>query len=87
MFDNTQNSSTTISTPANNRQKCKYCDMLMVQLKGSWDSFICINCGGKCVIHAEDLTIYERDNKYSGYRIKEAYKVVWTKIPVIDEHS
>lgn len=89
MFDNIRhNCSQNIEVPANNRLRCKYCKSDMVQLSdGKWDSFICIECGGKCVIHADEKEIPSKENTSISYIILEAHKIVWSKINVVDKFS
>jgi hypothetical protein len=88
MFDNIRhNCSQNVEVPANNRLRCRYCKSDMVQLSdGKWDSFICIECGGKCIIYADEKEIPSKDETVS-YIILEAYKIVWSKIDIVDTFS
>jgi len=82
------NCSQYVEVPANNRLRCKYCKSDMVQLSdGKWDSFICIECGGKCVIHADEKDIPSKEHTSVSYIILEAHKIVWSKINVVDKFS
>lgn len=57
----------------------------MLQISGGkWDTFVCIYCGGRCVIHADEKEIKSEKDPYVSYLIIVATKIVWSKVDVLE---
>ena len=87
MFNKINHSvSQNVSTPSNNRLRCRYCKSDMVQISdGKWDTFCCIKCGGRCTIYADEKDICSKKDSSISYIIMQPHTIIWDKIKFIDK--
>lgn len=82
MFD--KSCSQTVSVPPSNKLDCKYCGSEMLQL--GENVYVCASCGGKCLIYTRNRSVYP-DGSGWGYTLSDPYKVVWSKVEIIDNEG
>jgi hypothetical protein len=89
MFDSIEHKATqTVDIPSNNKVLCRYCGTKTVQLiNHTIPSFVCSNCGGRCIIYIEEKDISSKTNPDMSYTIKAAYKIIWNRINIIDKEN
>ena len=83
MFDKiNQGNNIDVDNPVKNNLKCKFCKKDMLQINnGNRDSFVCVNCGGRCIIKLKEIDM-DTDGSFS-YCYDIADKIIWDKIKII----
>lgn len=81
MFDSRQTTSTTVKKVVKNTLKCRYCKTEMLQIDGgAFSSFVCANCGGRCILHGTEIET--RMTNSMGFIVRVIKNIEWDKIPI-----